>query len=101
MSRARGRWIALGVFLIAGLLAGCRSAEVVNHCLNAGGDCPPCASDADCAFTGNPCTEKVFCAHRESSIAVADIGCDEAIEYGWPDPEECACVASVCQYADD
>lgn len=83
------------------MLAGCRSAEVVNHCLNADENCLPCASAADCGFTGNACTKTVFCAHREADISVVQIGCDEAIEYSWPDPEECACVASVCQYAAD
>lgn len=98
----RGRGLLVGVTVaLLSLLAGCRSAEVVNHCLEASGNCAPCASNADCGFSGNPCTEKVFCAHRDAPITVIEIGCDEAIEYSWPEPEECACVASVCRYADE
>lgn len=89
------------IALAALLLGGCRSAEVVNHCLKADGNCSPCASSADCVFSGNSCTETVFCAHKDAPITVIDIGCSEQLEYSWPDPEECACVNSVCQYSEE
>jgi hypothetical protein len=100
MSRVTSRFFAsIGVWVL--LLAGCRSAEVVNHCLQADGNCPPCSFNSECGFTGNPCAKNVVCVHRDVPIASVDIGCDEAIEYSWPDPEECACVSSVCQYTDE
>jgi hypothetical protein len=74
---------------------------VKNHCLELDGDCPPCATRADCGFTGNNCTEVVVCVHRDVPLAHVDIGCSEELEYSWPDPEECACVGSVCQYSND
>lgn len=95
------RGFPFAIALAALLLGGCRRAEVVNHCLRENGECPPCASNADCGFSGNACTETVVCAHRDVSITVIEIGCSEQLEYSWPDPEECACTNSVCQYSDE
>ena len=101
---ARGMRLYRSAMVIAALalLAGCRGrAEVVNHCVDNPGECAPCASAADCVFTGNACTETVYCTQRGAGVAVIEIGCDEALEYSWPDAEECACVASVCRYAEE
>jgi len=99
----RAGLVRLLAIAIAGLLlfAGCRSAEVRNFCLEAEGNCPPCASNAECVFAGNSCTETVFCVRSGSAPAVIQIGCSEALEYSWPDPEECACIDSVCRYSDE
>jgi hypothetical protein len=87
--------------LALSLLASCRGqANVVDHCIQNPGACPPCASSAECTFTGNPCTETVFCTHRSAGVAVIEIGCDEALEYSWPDAEECACAASTCRHTE-
>lgn len=79
--------------------AACRGqATVVNACDQNADLCLPCTSDADCGFTGNPCTETVLCAHRDAAIATIELGCDEALEYAWPDDDECQC-QGTCQHA--
>ena len=83
--------------LLLGLL-GCPRAEVVDYCTEE--DCPPCARDAECVFTGNACTDTVYCAHEDSEIAVVQIGCSKAQERRWPDPSACVCADTVCQSAD-
>jgi hypothetical protein len=99
MIRQTGLALALLAFSPLALGACKGRAEVVNHCDTASSTCSPCASDADCAFTGNACTETVYCAHRDASIVVITIGCDPAAEYSWPDDDECACVAATCRYS--
>lgn len=79
------------------LLLACRVATVVDWCVDNPGECDTCEADADCQYGGNPCTETVYCAHASASIAVIQIGCDEALEYAWPEPSTCACRAGVCQ----
>jgi hypothetical protein len=64
------------------------------------GSCRPCAGDGDCAFSGNPCTATVYCAHVDTPIAVIDLGCSAALERRWPDDERCACVAGACGYVE-
>ncbi len=86
--------LGLGMALLA---ASCRRAEVANHCVEHPGECQPCASNEDCRYSGNPCTETVYCAQKDTPIAVIDIGCDSAVEYAWPDPSTCQCEASVCR----
>ena len=94
-----GRWMA--ILTAAALLAGCKGeADVVDHCLESGAGCPACTSSEECVFAGNPCLKTVYCTHRKAGVAVAEIGCDSALEYSWPDDEECACVSSVCRSAE-
>jgi len=93
---------------VAVVLMGCQGqADVVSICETTDeetrdtgefGVCHPCESDSDCVFTGNACTETVFCANRDDSIAVIEIGCSKALEYKWPDDEDCLCVDSECRY---
>lgn len=78
------------------LLLACREATPYDACAVDPAWCLTCASDADCHWTGNPCTESVWCAHEDASIAVTQIGCDPITEYRWPEPEACACVADRC-----
>ncbi len=75
----------------------CRVATTVNWCVENPGECATCETDGDCAYSGNPCTETVYCAHDAAEIAVVQIGCDAAIEYAWPDDATCACSAGVCR----
>ncbi len=72
------------------------AATVIDACAADPEWCITCDDAADCAFTGNPCTETVYCAHADAQIPVIQIGCDPAVEYTWPDPESCACVAGAC-----
>lgn len=78
---------------------GCKAAEVVDVCaaqvLDTGA-CLPCEGPADCVFTGNPCLDTVYCAHQGTPLAVAELGCSEAVEYRWPPAEACTCVDGVC-----
>lgn len=77
------------------LLWACRTATVVDACESRVEDtdaCRPCASDADCTLTGNPCLETVYCAHTDVVIMVPDIGCSPAVEYAWPDASACGCL---------
>ena len=85
--------------LVVGPLS-CKRAAIVDACLEDPDLCPACASDDDCAFGGNACTETVYCAHVDAEIAVVMIGCSPAMEYAWPSDEDCVCSASVCQSAD-
>jgi hypothetical protein len=78
------------------LLIACRTATVVDACASDPEWCPTCADAADCAYTGNPCTATVYCAHVDAPIAVIQIGCDPAIEYTWPAADTCGCEAGVC-----
>ncbi len=90
--------------MILALLLACRTATVVDACAADPARCLACERDADCAFGGNPCTDTVYCAHRDAEIAVIEIGCDAAIEYAWPDDAACTCagevagVGAVCAY---
>lgn len=91
------RWMV--ALAATALLGGCREqAEVIEHCATSDAGCPACSSHADCVFTGNACTETVFCTHRNVAIDVIEIGCDSALEYSWPDEKQCACSSSVCRY---
>ena len=78
------------------LALACRSATVVDACASDPDWCLACDASADCAYTGNPCTETVYCAHVDAPIAVIQIGCDPAIEYTWPEADTCGCVAATC-----
>ena len=86
------------------LLVACpRPAEVVVACDEPTADtgsCRPCEDDQDCGFSGNPCTETVYCAHVDTPIAVIEIGCSAALEHRWPDDQQCACVSGACAYVD-
>jgi hypothetical protein len=87
-----------GVLLLGALLAAsCRSAEVVNYCVEHPDECAPCASDSDCKYAGNPCTATVYCAQTDTAITVVSLGCDGPSEYAWPDPSTCQCEAAVCR----
>ena len=93
------RWLA--ALAAVALLGGCKGqANVVEHCAEPDAGCPACSAATDCVFTGNACTSTVYCTHRNASIAVIEIGCDPAVEYSWPDEEQCACVNTVCQYTE-
>jgi len=70
---------------------------VVNWCESNPEDCLACDADVDCAYGGNPCTETVYCAHVEQSIAVIQIGCDAALEHPWPPDPTCHCVEGACR----
>lgn len=100
---AKHRSPVTALFCLAAALSGvlfvasCRTAEVVSWCDEHPGECAACASDDDCKYSGNPCTETVYCAHRDAGISVVEIGCDSALEYAWPDPSTCQCDASVCR----
>lgn len=76
---------------------GCKQATVVNGCDYGQEACLECAADSECRYAGNPCTETVYCAHDDASIAVIEIGCDAAIEYAWPDAGTCQCVERRCE----
>jgi len=83
------------------LLLACHPpAEVVDACVEDPGLCAPCAGSHECVFMGNPCTDTVFCAQQDASIAVVAIGCSSAIERSWPDDRQCQCVEAVCQSVD-
>lgn len=82
------------------LLLACRTAEVIDACAADPELCPTCTSSAECEYTGNPCNDTVFCAHRAAPVSVTAIGCDAALEYSWPDDATCQCVASVCEYVE-
>ncbi|MFN7144539.1 MAG: hypothetical protein ACK4YP_12245 [Myxococcota bacterium] len=86
--------------MILFLLLACRTATVVDACDADPAHCFTCASSDECGFTGNACTETVFCAHEDASIAVIQIGCDRALEYAWPDDAACACVDGGCAYVE-
>lgn len=93
--------LAAALALSGLLFCACRGqATVVNACAQDEALCLPCASDRDCRFTGNPCTETVYCAHRDAPVVTVDLGCDEALEYGWPDDSECRC-EDTCRPADE
>jgi hypothetical protein len=85
--------------LLCGLLTSC-AAEVSNYCVSNPEECPECENDSDCVFTGNPCTDYVYCAHREVEVIVVSIGCSEAQERRWPDDDECRCIGGVCRAED-
>lgn len=95
----RRRWTALLPLPLAALALTCvrPEAEVHDYCLDHPGECEPCQADDHCRFTGNPCTDAVYCAREGTPIAVVDIGCSEALERRWPDDDECVCVDQVCQ----
>lgn len=82
------------------LLPGCPRATVVDACVEDPALCPACEGDLDCAFTGNPCTDTVYCAHVDAPISVIQIGCSPALERRWPPDEDCACIDAVCRSAD-
>lgn len=94
--------LALG--LAGGLLlggAGCRQAATpVDYCLEDTGNCPSCASEADCHWSGNSCYDTVYCVSSGTNLAHPDLGCSAALEHRWPEPEACACVDSVCRTVD-
>ncbi len=79
------------------LLACASPAVVIDACVDDPSLCTPCEADADCAYTGNPCTETVYCASTDAAIAVIEIGCSAATERPWPAPETCACDAGTCR----
>jgi len=89
------------LMVLMGLLGltcgGINRAEVDDVCLGDDDTCPACASDDDCVFMGNPCTDYVACAHGDAELSFVELGCSEALERRWPDPEECACIDQVCQ----
>ena len=78
------------------LLLACRTATVRDACDVDPEYCLTCDGDTDCGYTGNPCTETVYCAHGDAAIAVIQIGCDKAIEYAWPADETCRCIEGSC-----
>ena len=82
------------------LFSACRTASVVDACDLDDSLCLSCASDAACGYTGNACTDTVYCAHQDAEITVVEIGCDPAVEYAWPADDTCRCVASACTAAD-
>lgn len=90
----------LGLSLAATIaVAACqRPAAVLDACDEKQEWCLPCNGIEDCQLTGNACTEFVYCAHEDALISVVALGCDEAMEYAWPDASACQCVASVCRY---
>jgi hypothetical protein len=81
------------------LLIACFRAEVVNACDVDSAACLACEDDAACAYVGNPCTDTVYCAHEDASIAVIEIGCSAALERTWPSEDTCKCVARECSHA--
>jgi hypothetical protein len=78
------------------VLVGCRQAEVIDACSLGAEYCPSCITNEECLFSGNACTEAVYCAHQEAGVSVVQIGCDEALEYAWPDDSACQCQAGAC-----
>lgn len=78
------------------LLLACRTATVVDACTLGDELCLPCASDDECVYLGNSCTDTVYCAQEEAPIAVIQIGCDPAAEYAWPAASTCRCVQERC-----
>ncbi|MCB9568979.1 MAG: hypothetical protein H6710_17480 [Myxococcales bacterium] len=89
----------LALALVAPLITcgGLQKASVDDPCVDDPELCPPCASDDECVFQGNACTDYVACAHVNAELAFVQIGCSEALERRWPDDEACLCVESVCQ----
>lgn len=79
------------------LLLACRLATPVDACDLDPANCLPCSRDADCGYSGNPCLETVYCAHKDAQIAVIEIGCSSALEYAWPDEASCRCVENACK----
>lgn len=79
------------------LLWACRVATPVTACDQMPETCISCETDADCQWSGNSCLKTVYCAHQDASIAVIEIGCQQAMEYQWPPPENCACEAGTCR----
>lgn len=77
-------------------LLACRMATPVSACDLDEANCIACQRDAECGYTGNACTETVYCAHQDASIAVIEIGCSKAVEYQWPDASTCGCVDGFC-----
>lgn len=104
-SRKKVRMVVLGAVAVAlaGLLfvsGACHpQATVVDACDKSETLCLPCSSDAECGFTGNNCTETVYCTHSDAQIAVVQIGCDDITTYSWPADEQCACEQGRCRYA--
>lgn len=85
--------------LVGALVGACvhPQAEVHDYCLDHPDECAPCTQDDHCHFTGNPCTDAVYCVREGTEVAVIQIGCSEAQERRWPDDDACACVDGVCQ----
>ncbi len=99
-SRLLPRLPLVALIVVGGLSVTCGGivrAEVEDVCLDDDDTCPVCESDDECVFMGNPCTDYVACAHTDAELAFVDIGCSEALERRWPEPEECGCVQQVCQ----
>lgn len=100
--RTPARLVAPALVVLLVLLAGALTcvhpeAEVHDYCLDNPGECDPCASDDQCLFTGNPCTDAVYCVRQGTGVAVVDIGCSKALERRWPDDDACVCVDQICQ----
>lgn len=89
----------LAITLALAVTASC-VAEVSNYCVTSPEECPDCDDDSDCGFTGNPCTDFVYCAHRDAEVITVSIGCSAAQERSWPDDDECRCVLGVCRAED-
>ncbi|MDP2310283.1 MAG: hypothetical protein Q8P18_29980 [Pseudomonadota bacterium] len=83
--------------MLLALLIACRVAEVVDYCVDEPEACAGCMSDEDCLYAGNACTEAVYCTQSGAGPSVIQIGCSEAIEYAWPEPDTCGCVEGVCR----
>lgn len=79
------------------LLIACRTAEVVDVCVEDPEACAGCTEDEQCLLGGNPCLETVYCGQEGSMPAVIEIGCSEALEYAWPPKETCGCVEGTCR----
>jgi hypothetical protein len=84
------------------LFLACRVPDRVDACDLRSDDpeldmCPACTTDAECSWVGNPCTDAVYCAHKDAPLAVIAIGCSKAMEYRWPSEADCGCVEGACR----
>lgn len=59
-----------------------------------GGQCPACASDADCTIVTNRCYATAACVPTAGSWAVTLLGC--SVQHP-PTTQTCRCVDAVCR----
>ena len=93
--------LALALALTMVVAPACtKAATPVDYCLEDPDNCPACAADADCSWSGNSCYDTVYCVSEGTELAHPMLGCSPALEHPWPEPEACACVDEVCRTVD-